>query len=471
MKTKSIVEKFLEKIKKDKIMSFQAEFISYFVSIDWLKYYDYKGKIHSIHPLVVVKKNNFFDYYISDDKYVESASKTLNWYIENKWSLTKNKKDYEKIKKEIDEIYENYFDKGYEQINEKEKLKLLYKIYQLLLDIVARTLYIERFDKDIYMEVLLKENLDLEKIWDISQMLTFPSFETKNNQSILKIINEKKEIDRLQYIFTTYVSMKTRKETIEEIKKLDAENLQKEINTNLKEVEEVKEEKEKLVKELTNDENKILEFLDFIIFCRDERKEYIQKTQTLLYNLTEELFNHWNIPLEILNDCLLAEVIKGKEYMLENLEGMKKRKDSFVLMITDENDFEISLDNVDETLQILRKKFKSQHESKNQQIKGQVGSKGNYIGKVKIILKKSEFENFNDGEVLVTGMTRPEFVPLMKKAGAIVTDEGGITCHAAIVSRELQKPCIIGTKIGTHTLKDGDLVEVDANTGIVRIIK
>jgi pyruvate,water dikinase len=58
----------------------------------------------------------------------------------------------------------------------------------------------------------------------------------------------------------------------------------------------------------------------------------------------------------------------------------------------------------------------------------------------------------------------------MKKAGAIVTDEGGLTCHAAIVSRELRVPCVIGTKIATKVLKDGDLVEVDADRGIVKIL-
>jgi pyruvate,water dikinase len=59
----------------------------------------------------------------------------------------------------------------------------------------------------------------------------------------------------------------------------------------------------------------------------------------------------------------------------------------------------------------------------------------------------------------------------MKRASAFITDEGGITCHAAIVARELKKPCIIGTKIATQVLKDGDEVEVDAERGIVRIIK
>ncbi len=75
------------------------------------------------------------------------------------------------------------------------------------------------------------------------------------------------------------------------------------------------------------------------------------------------------------------------------------------------------------------------------------------------------------GDVLVANMTRPEYVILMKKAKAIVTDEGGLTSHAAVISRELGIPCIIGTQIATKVLKDGDLVEVDADKGIVRKVK
>lgn len=81
------------------------------------------------------------------------------------------------------------------------------------------------------------------------------------------------------------------------------------------------------------------------------------------------------------------------------------------------------------------------------------------------------FGKFNDGDVLVTCMTTPDFLSIMKKSAAFVTDEGGITCHAAIVARELKKPCIIGTKIATQVLHDGDEVEVDAEKGIVRVVK
>lgn len=101
-------------------------------------------------------------------------------------------------------------------------------------------------------------------------------------------------------------------------------------------------------------------------------------------------------------------------------------------------------------------------------IKGNCAMKGYGKGKVRILRRKIEIPEFQKGEILVSPMTTPDFVPAMEKAVAIVTDEGGITSHAAIVSRELNVPCIIGTKIATKVLKDGDIVEVDADKGIVR---
>lgn len=105
------------------------------------------------------------------------------------------------------------------------------------------------------------------------------------------------------------------------------------------------------------------------------------------------------------------------------------------------------------------------------EIKGQIAMKGKTQGNVRIIGKKSEIEKLQDGEILVATMTTPDYIPAMQKASAFITDEGGITCHAAIIAREMKKPCIIGTKIATKVLKDGDLVEVDANEGVVRIMK
>lgn len=104
-------------------------------------------------------------------------------------------------------------------------------------------------------------------------------------------------------------------------------------------------------------------------------------------------------------------------------------------------------------------------------IRGSVAFRGLIKGRAKIILHKKEFNKFKNGDVLITAMTTPDYVPLMKKAAAIITDEGGITCHAAIISRELGIPCIIGTKIATQILKDDYFLEVNANQGIVKILK
>ena len=108
----------------------------------------------------------------------------------------------------------------------------------------------------------------------------------------------------------------------------------------------------------------------------------------------------------------------------------------------------------------------------SQLIKGSIAYKGVATGLVRLVIDpKKESSSFRTGEVLVTGMTRPEFLPIMKKAIAFITDAGGILSHAAIVARELKKPCIIGTHIATRLLKTGDLVEVDANKGVIRKLK
>jgi len=105
------------------------------------------------------------------------------------------------------------------------------------------------------------------------------------------------------------------------------------------------------------------------------------------------------------------------------------------------------------------------------ELKGATAYKGMAKGTARIILNPLKVKIFNKGDVLITGMTRPEFLSLMKKASAFVTDAGGLLSHAAIVARELKKPCILATENASKVIKDGDLVEVDANNGIVRILK
>lgn len=100
-------------------------------------------------------------------------------------------------------------------------------------------------------------------------------------------------------------------------------------------------------------------------------------------------------------------------------------------------------------------------------VKGIGVSPGQGSGRVKIILNVKNMSSFKQGDVLVTEMTTPDWVPAMKIASAVVTNLGGKTCHAAIVSRELGIPCVVGTENATKVLKDGEMVTVDGQRGII----
>lgn len=106
-----------------------------------------------------------------------------------------------------------------------------------------------------------------------------------------------------------------------------------------------------------------------------------------------------------------------------------------------------------------------------QTIKGQVAHKGKARGIVRIIRNVKEMSRVKIGDILVMPMTTAQFSLAIHRAAGIVTEEGGMLCHAAVISRELKKPCVIGTKIATRVFKDGDMVEVDATKGVVRKIK
>ena len=106
-------------------------------------------------------------------------------------------------------------------------------------------------------------------------------------------------------------------------------------------------------------------------------------------------------------------------------------------------------------------------ESGEELVRGLGAAPGMASGAVRVVTAREQAGDLEEGEVLVTHMTAPDWVPLMRRAAAIVTDSGGMTCHAAIVSRELGIPCVVGTGEATKVLHDGEMVTVDAGEGIV----
>ncbi|MGI6589855.1 MAG: PEP/pyruvate-binding domain-containing protein [Candidatus Iainarchaeum sp.] len=229
--------------------------------------------------------------------------------------------------------------------------------------------------------------------------------------------------------------------------------------------------KQKQLKKLftpTKEEKDYLWYFTIMHTWQDERKVSMMTHFNYLVELLREVSNRTRVDYNIVALMTLKEVedlILGKKI---DIKEISSRKNGLFFVYTKEK-----------ILRFYKKEAKELFKSIPSQvgpsglIKGTVACKGSgnrITGKVRIVHNPAK-DTFNNGEILVTTMTRPEFVPIMQKAKAIVTDEGGLTSHAAIVSRELDTPCIIGTKVATQILKDGDLVEVDANKGVVKIIQ
>lgn len=205
-------------------------------------------------------------------------------------------------------------------------------------------------------------------------------------------------------------------------------------------------------------------------YIMDARDDYRRESVFYAGNLYKELARRMGVTSWDVSFIQEQEIIN---FLVQKSNVSKKliyqRQKGFVIYL-DINKKLICLqgNQIKKALQMFHLVFK---EEKIQNITGRVASRGMARGNVVIVKGVKDIVKVKKGNILVAVTTHPDYVPAMRKTAAIVTDEGGITSHAAIVSREFGIPCIVGTKTATKVLKDGDLVEVDANKGIVKIIE
>lgn len=216
----------------------------------------------------------------------------------------------------------------------------------------------------------------------------------------------------------------------------------------------------------------LLESSTFITGWQDWRKKIILIEIDYIEGLLEEISKRRGIEHRLLRYLTYNEVMENvlvQKTTAELITLLTERRNGMIQFVIPEGEGILVGDDYKTFQEQMNKKEKNQ--DRLTQFSGLTASTGTAIGPVKICKTLADIHAVKEGEVLVASMTRPEYLPAMKKACAIVTDEGGITSHAAIVSRELGKPCVIGTKIATQVLKDGDVVEVKANHGVVILRK
>ncbi|HEX5796976.1 MAG TPA: PEP/pyruvate-binding domain-containing protein [Candidatus Saccharimonadales bacterium] len=467
----NLEQEFLNQNGGDKVMRFEGDFMPFQLTIEWWHYIGPGYEEKSIKPVLSFFTPKRTTAFLSHDKYNGASKETFFDLVNGRLSLQRFKDEYEKFSSRLSERYDDYFLRKLKPNTEQDSYELFLKVYDDFHGLIIWTLFYEQLDEASVSEVLAGRDIDLKKVWEIVKLPVFSSFDTRRKEYMLSALNGKTTADYLRFAFSDYTFFADEKFVKNELAKYDVHQLESEIKQAKETTDAAKHKFDKFLDYSDEFTKTVVEVLGWVLFCRDERKDMINKTELLLFHIADQLFDFWKIDKRFLPYTGISDVLEGRDYMMSIKSDLPKRPNGYCVLYETDGTTLFGYDRLEEQITNLDDFILSQHKIKDgRTILGEIGSIGQASGRVRVIRKNTEFDSFEPGEVLVTGMTRPEFVPLMQKAAAIITDEGGITSHAAIVSRELNKPCIIGTRIATQVLKTGDKVEVDANNGVVRIL-
>jgi len=424
------------------------------------------------------------------DKDVEKrvANKILNEQEKDRKYIDQEIKKWKKFEKEIVNYSSEKGRLDFKQLPDKELRKIIKDLIKLhdkfwsiatiieVFDPEGAKLLLDRIKKSIRTEIkpeelqVLVTPVKLSFLQEERLVLLETAKKIKKASNINKYQNSINQIQR-KYFWSKsswarieYLSVKYFENRIRQILK-NPKQINEKIQKITSELDHLKVEKKELYKKYKFPQKikNLLYLYEQLSDWRDKRKGSVYMAHYLSYVALKEISKREKIDVDLLSYLSPREINNDLVKMIPELK--RRRKSCFHFY---HNKKEVwlsgkkSLDMIKILNNYLFNKIKI--------VKGMPASVGKLKGKVKIINTKEEFKKLKKGDILISVMTRPDFMPILSKAAAIVTDEGGLTCHAAIVSREFKIPCIIGTQSATKVFKDGDKVEVDANKGVIKKI-
>ncbi|MFH1053701.1 MAG: PEP-utilizing enzyme [Candidatus Woesearchaeota archaeon] len=438
---------------------------------------DHTGLIYQNFLFLFKEDWGEMNYYVKD---LETLGKEFVKRVEQDSDYFKKiKVIYNKQMNESNKFFETIKNSDLSKLSEDEISKLFKKTAEMVDFSVGLSHVIEPFvlTTDIKIKEKLgefvKNRVELNKIFSLLMSPIEESFLNRYEKKLKGISQENDEekqnqlieqvIEEYFWIRTTYAGryILTKKEILEEIKSLkDKEE---------PDFQKISKEKDEIISRLGLPEKLIskIKATEFLTTWQDERKQNILTAVDYLERALEEISKRVDFDIKYLRYLMPQEVDFEKLKSKEFLQELKERRKGCVYLYDANEPKMISGKEYEE----FTKEFKKEKSGEVKEISGMTASSGTVIGNVKVCTTIGSLKKVQEGDILVASMTRPEYLTAMRKASAIITDEGGITCHAAIVSRELNIPCIIGTKIATKVLKDGDLVEIKGNHGLIIILE
>lgn len=428
--------------------------------------------------------------FISDYSDLRKAGKKhFNTWLMNDKNLKKIEFDFDKAIRELNKFYRKISNIYLDSLNDKQLFGIYNKWFKLYIDFWTSGLVPELANwggEQILKEELSKKIKNEKDFITAFEKLAAPERLSFYQEEQLKLLNLKKyektknfnnllkeHVKKYFWIRNNYFEQKVLNKEYFKKQLADMEEVHLKINDIENIPKKTINDKQIIIKKckLNKKIEKISKRLSYSIWLQDLRKKNIFTTNHYIDLFLKEISKRKKIrflDLKFYSGEEILKLLKNNKKISNSVINQRK-KVCLLHYYLGNLKFETEEKTYEKVKLFLIKKV----DKKIGFLKGLVVSfgKGVVKGKVRILLTPRNLNKMEEGEVLVAPLTSPDYVVAMRKAAAVVTDEGGMTSHAAIVSRELGITCIVGTKIATRLLKNGMKVEVDANLGRVKILE
>ncbi|MDP3244557.1 MAG: PEP-utilizing enzyme [bacterium] len=436
-------------------------------------------------PFGVYLKNGFFDVYFPRENMERVADFYYSHEKRNPGFAVALKKRWQKIEvANLRQIIREIEHTDLGALSNKRLIALFKRFTSVYVSFWKEAIFLDAFDvmSDIILEKALKKEKKQVKEDDINLLISSEKFSwlQKEKEELLKLAKQIKNqanlIEKLKthaaayhWIYNDYAVIRNLdwKFFLAEIKKLrKSKKLYQEEKHALDLVKNIAQRRRKLIKKLKLSPYFVMtvNFLVTLAGWRDWRKACNQMANGALLKFTQEFNRRTGFSKDEIEYLWWWEVPRIFQMKKQDLkQALARRQGLFSIGDLKRRDRVFLGKEARELAQFMQRLLAGE---KN--LSGRPAFHGLVRGRVKIIRTQNDFYKMKKGDILVAPNTRPEYVPIMKIAAAIISVEGGLTCHSAIISRELKIPAIVGVQGAIAALKDGDLVEVDANKGIVK---
>ncbi len=377
-----------------------------------------------------------------------------------------------------------------------KKVETYFELYQRLFDTAIFGELIDLYLSDNMKNELLKQNIPEKEIQQIISILAMPDEETFSHQAEKSVLRIAARIQKkglpIEKAFTDAEIAEMVQNHLDEYywitcnyftySGLGQHNLEMLINSALTQKETPEEklhafekqskttqiEKETLKNKYSINHKTLFYFqlLQRVTMFYDNRKKAQMHGFYSMGRILKELAKRAEIDFDLAKYIFPHEITKLITKEISPQELYQRRKHTYI-------DYETLPPKIlvgEEAASAEEKLWKMVTLSQNE-LNGACANPGTVIARARVIRSTKHLSQLQKGEILVTGMTSPEYVPALGKAVGIITDDGGITCHAGIIARELKLPCIVGTKTATRRIKTGDLLDLRAHHGTVRVLE